>query len=240
MLSAGGMFGAYQAGAWRALAGRFRPDAVIGASVGALNGWAIAGGIHPAELVAMWTDPRLAHMAKLARPPAAGLLDPAPLRGLIGEIFARYTPLVPFAATLVELPGFGLRLVRTPEITPQHLFAATAVPVGYPPVRIAGKLYVDGGLLGALPLWAAAAMGAECAVAVDALPYMPSRVIRYAVRLLRRLAPQPPAARPGDVLRIAPPDSLGSVRQAIHWDPAAITRWIDMGEADARRCFRLE
>ncbi|MBM3775954.1 MAG: hypothetical protein FJW37_12460 [Acidobacteria bacterium] len=51
VLSAGGMFGAYQAGAWRALEGRFRPDLVVGASVGALNGWAIAGGCAPEELV---------------------------------------------------------------------------------------------------------------------------------------------------------------------------------------------
>src|SRR5437667_282201 len=44
VLSGGGMFGAWQAGAWKALASRFQPDLVVGASVGSLNGYAIAGG----------------------------------------------------------------------------------------------------------------------------------------------------------------------------------------------------
>ena len=54
VLSAGGMYGAYQAGAWKALADVFHPDLVVGASIGALTGWAIAGGCHPDELVDRW------------------------------------------------------------------------------------------------------------------------------------------------------------------------------------------
>ena len=42
VLSAGGMFGAYQAGAWKALAPELSPDLVVGTSAGSLNGWAIA------------------------------------------------------------------------------------------------------------------------------------------------------------------------------------------------------
>ena len=53
VLSAGGMFGAYQAGAWNVLSQRFQPDMVVGTSVGALNGWAIAGGCPPDELLTM-------------------------------------------------------------------------------------------------------------------------------------------------------------------------------------------
>jgi len=54
VLSAGGMYGAYQAGAWKELADVFRPDLVVGASIGALTGWAIAGGCEPEELIARW------------------------------------------------------------------------------------------------------------------------------------------------------------------------------------------
>ena len=43
VLSAGGNYGAYQAGAWEVLAPIVEPDIVVGASVGSLNGWAIAG-----------------------------------------------------------------------------------------------------------------------------------------------------------------------------------------------------
>jgi len=42
VLSGGGMFGAWQAGAWSALAPAFQPDVVVGASAGSLNGYAIA------------------------------------------------------------------------------------------------------------------------------------------------------------------------------------------------------
>ena len=80
MLSAGGMFGAYQAGVWKALSPVFRPDVVIGCSVGSINGWAIAGGISGDELIRTWLDPRcadaddaacaVAALARLFRSPA--------------------------------------------------------------------------------------------------------------------------------------------------------------------------
>ena len=50
------MFAAYQAGVWKAVSSAFRPDIVIGASAGALNGWAIAGGCEPDELAARLTE----------------------------------------------------------------------------------------------------------------------------------------------------------------------------------------
>src|SRR5437899_3019990 len=54
VLSGGGLFGAWQAGAWRALSETFHPDLVVGASVGSLNGYAIAGGATPDELAEFW------------------------------------------------------------------------------------------------------------------------------------------------------------------------------------------
>ena len=60
VLSAGGMFGAYQAGAWKELSPYFQPDVVVGTSVGALNGWTIAGGVAPDELLRYWSDESLA------------------------------------------------------------------------------------------------------------------------------------------------------------------------------------
>jgi predicted acylesterase/phospholipase RssA len=60
VLSGGGMFGAWQVGAWRALAGRVRPDLVVGASVGSLNGYAIAGGACSDEHGEFWLVRELA------------------------------------------------------------------------------------------------------------------------------------------------------------------------------------
>jgi predicted acylesterase/phospholipase RssA len=66
------MFAAYQAGAWKVLAARLRPDVVIGASAGALNAWAIAGGAGPEELAAAWLDEAVAEMSRLRLPPRPG------------------------------------------------------------------------------------------------------------------------------------------------------------------------
>src|SRR5208282_1026932 len=60
VLSGGGMFGAWQAGAWATLATRTHFDLVVGASVGALNGYSIACGISPLELRRIWLDPSFA------------------------------------------------------------------------------------------------------------------------------------------------------------------------------------
>ena len=186
VLSAGGMFAAWQAGAWAGLAGRLKPDMVIGASAGALNGWAIAGGITPEELAAAWLN---RDMADLMRPrfPWPTLFDPAPLRRTAGNLFNDYRPCIPFATLLVELPRLRLRLVRGEDMTWRHLAAACSIPGAFPPVRLDGHWYADGGLLGALPLWAAAEMGATRAIALDALPVMPSKAIRFAVRCARLL-----------------------------------------------------
>jgi predicted acylesterase/phospholipase RssA len=63
--------------------------------------------------------------------------------------------------TVVEAPRLRSHIVRGPEISWQHLAATCSIPVVFPPVRIGGKLSVDGGFLGALPLWAAEEMGAR-------------------------------------------------------------------------------
>ncbi len=74
VLSAGGMFGAYQAGAWNVLSNRFKPDLVVGTSVGALNGWAIAGGCSAEELSAMWRNPATGDTMRLHFPFVPGMV----------------------------------------------------------------------------------------------------------------------------------------------------------------------
>ena len=238
VLSAGGMFGAYQAGAWNVLSQRFQPDMVVGTSAGALNGWAIAGGCSPADLLATWRDPATAGTMRLRFPivPWKGCIDPAGLARHVQQWYTRFQPRIPFSATVVEVPR--LRLVRIPHerITPAFLMASCAVPFGYPPVRIDGKLYVDGGLLDILPIWAAAEMGATRVVAVNALPLMPSRTLRAAARVVRWLSPKPAATTtPLDVVVIRPSTQLGSIRDALTWNPERMRQWIQQGEDDAAK-----
>jgi len=67
VLSAGGLFGAYQAGVWAELENTLHPDLVVGASIGALNGWMIAGGASARELIDAWLEPPDARARRLNR-----------------------------------------------------------------------------------------------------------------------------------------------------------------------------
>src|SRR5258706_10048439 len=88
VLSGGGMFGAWQAGAWRTLADVIQPDLVVGASVGSLIGYAIAGGASPEELRQFWGDGDAARLGELDRTTRA-LCD-------------RYRPRCEYAAVITD------------------------------------------------------------------------------------------------------------------------------------------
>jgi len=233
VLSAGGMFGAYQAGAWKALAPVFSPDLVVGTSAGSLNGWAIAGGCSPQDLIDIWLDPRMEKMMRVRWRWSSwkGLWDPEPLYTAARELCEQYRPRIPFALTLTEIPRMRARLVRGEEVTWRHLAASCSVPTGFPPVAIDGRLYVDGGLLDALPFWAAIACGATRAVALDALPEMPSRLVHTAARMGAWIAPRRPWGKGIEILKIA--RKLGSLEDAMRWNAANAHRWIEQGEQDA-------
>jgi len=240
VLSAGGMFGAYQAGVWSALQPVFRPDVVIGCSVGSINGWAIASGISGEGLIRTWLDPRCATLMTPLRPrrPWRGYFDPSPLAEMVQELTSTYTPQVPFALAVTRLPQLRLELLETPNLIWRHVVASCAIPAGFPPVRINGQLYCDGGLLSVMPLWAAPRFGVERAIAVNVLPSMPLRIMRAGVRMIRLLAPREPSIAGVEVLRLGPTHVLGSLHDAITWDPATIRRWIERGQGDAEALIR--
>ena len=111
--------------------------------------------------------------------------------------------------------------------------AACAIPSGYPPVRINGRLYVDGGVLDVLPIWAAAEMGATRVIAVNVLPVMPSRPLRAFLQVVRFLGQKPAPTDGIEVVCICPRAPLGSIRDALTWNAANVRRWIEQGEDDA-------
>ncbi len=219
VLSAGGMFAAWEAGVWKSLSGRFRPDLIVGASAGAWNGWAIAGGCSAGELIDEWMDSATARI---------GLFRAEALQQRARELSLRYQPRIPFGLTVVEVPRLRARLVTGSEITWRHLAATCTIPFGFPPIRIQGRWYVDGGLLGALPLWAAEEMGATRAIAVNALTTLPFRMLHKAMRGRRESGAL-------EVIRIEPSTGLGSLRDAVCWSRANVERWIEQGERDANR-----
>lgn len=110
--------------------------------------------------------------------PGAALLDPSPLEDLIGELFpyeetraaidsgavrafitcatdladGTNTLFVDSADEDLDLkPLPGSKVIRT-QARPENLLASAAIPFLFPPVRIAGRTYVDGGLRQNTPL----------------------------------------------------------------------------------------
>ena len=226
VLSAGGLWAAWEVGAWSVLRECFRPDLIVGASAGGWNGWAIAGGCTPQDLARLWLDPSTGGIMRFGLH-ATGLLQREPLHAKARELLERFQPRVPFALTTVELPALRCHIVRDSEITWQHLAACCAIPFGFPPVEIAGRRYMDGGLRAGLPLWAAEELGATQAVALNVLN-------TPGFRLLHRVMCGKCAGPSLQVVRIEPSSRLGSLRDAVCWSAGNIERWIAQGEQDAK------
>ncbi len=239
MLSGGGMFGAYQAGAWKALSPRIAPDLVVGASVGALNGWLIASGAPPAELERLWLDPSSGQLMTYlrGRAPWQGVFDPRPLENTAKFLTQNYQLRLDLGVALLELPRLRRRLVRNGEVNWRHLVATCSVPGGFAPARIQGRLYFDGGLLEPAPVWAAVEMGATRAIVVNAsrftTPAAVSLALRAGKRVGRLIAPSSVAPQGVEVTIITPRDPLGTMLDGKRWRTDIIRRWIDLGEADA-------
>jgi predicted acylesterase/phospholipase RssA len=236
VLSAGGMFGAYQAGAWEALAENFQPDIVVGASIGCLNGWAIAGGCDPAELSSRWLRLHDIGMHRWRMPANVldGFLDATRMHAWIRDLHASYEPRISYGVVLTDALRMKPRLFTSPGVTWEHLAGSCAIFGVLPQMRIQGRYYTDGGLLEALPVWAARQMGATDIIGINVLPRLPGSVLQGSLQLFRRIAPKPPQL-PADsrVRLLQPATALGNLRESIHWNGSNARKWIEAGRTDA-------
>ena len=171
----GGPFGAHEVGMLRALVERgIAPDLVLGTSVGAINGVAIAADPSPAgaeRLAGMWADmdrgdvftgSLFGRVATLART-RTHLHDIEPLRGLLAEALP--------VARIEELPVRFQCVAASIERACEHWFedgplvdavlASTAVPGLLPPVAVGGEHYIDGGIVNSIPVSRAVQLGAK-------------------------------------------------------------------------------
>jgi predicted acylesterase/phospholipase RssA len=223
VFSGGGIFGAWQAGVWRGLAARLDrpPDLIVGASVGSLNGYAIAGGATADELCDFWREPRARRFRHL--------------EATIRLLMERYPLRAEFALTLTDLAKMKPKIVRGGDVTWKHLAASCAVPLLLPQQRIDGRWYSDGGLLNPLPVWAAVELGATEIVGVQALPEIPSSLLKPFVKGFRGVfGHHPPVPEGVRLVTIEPAETLGSVRDALNWKRENIERWIDQGDEAAK------
>jgi NTE family protein len=173
VLGGGGVLGATQVGMFRALLeSGFRPGLVVGASVGALNGAAIAAAPTTAgvdNLAQLWgsladagmfTDTMLARVSTLARY-RTHLYSSAPLRKLlIAHLPATFEELaVPFQCVAASIEKAGAHWFSSGTLA-DAVLASCAVPGLLPPVQINGEHFLDGGLVHSIPVGRAIALGA--------------------------------------------------------------------------------
>jgi NTE family protein len=175
VLGGGGHLGAYQVGMLRALVERgVRPDLVVGTSVGALNGAALAADpsietVKSLESIWLKLDKEpvfagslFAGAARLARS-RTHLQSGERLRDFV----ERMVPVRSFEELQVRFECVAACIERAAE----HWFssgplvdailASAAVPGILPPVEIDGEHFVDGGIVNSIPVERAVQMGAE-------------------------------------------------------------------------------
>jgi len=182
-LGGGAAYGAAHLGVLQVLAERrIRPALVTGTSAGALVGAAYAGGLSLRTIERLILSADWSTFGRLSLSPRLGLLDTSALAETIAELGG--SPRVEelprrFAAVTTDLVARREVVLATGPLA-DALRASIAVPGLFPPVRVGGRLLVDGGLVANLPIRAARELGADHVIGVrlrpewDRLPFIPS------------------------------------------------------------------
>jgi len=144
------------------------PDMVVGTSAGAVVGALYAAGYSGFDLqkVALQLDEAAIGDWAL---PDRGVIRGEALQNFINRA-VQNRPLeklnFPFAVVATDLQS-GERIVFRSGNTGIAVRASSSVPGVFQPVKIAGREYVDGGLVSPVPVRAARALGADIVIAVD-------------------------------------------------------------------------
>jgi NTE family protein len=182
VLGGGGLKGLSHVGAWQALEeARTRFHGIVGTSIGALIGGCVAGGMGWTDLVPHAFGLRKEDIVRINRRAVwingirqESLFLGAPLREYIEDILPvkRWQDLeVPLQVNAVNLETgqtewFGVG-ANTDVSMVDAIYASAALPVFYPPARMNGGYYVDGGTEHSFPIHRAAELGASGIVGVD-------------------------------------------------------------------------
>lgn len=181
VLSGGGNLGAIQVGILRAVSAEgFRPDLIVGTSIGALNGVVLA--FHPddeglARLARIWSNLRHdlsfaynpLHLLRNAAFKRYCLVDSTFLRRILDEhireddFAAAELPLYVVATNLTQ----GTKHVFVSGRVSDAVLASAAVPGLLCPIDIGGQTYVDGAVIANLDLETAVDAGADEVLAID-------------------------------------------------------------------------
>lgn len=182
VLSGGGAKSAAHVGALKALGEwGLSPGHLVGTSMGAVIGACFAAGLSYDEVLVRVAGVARGDVARIApfgviSPFASHFLRAGPLLQTIANLVParRFSELrVPLTVTATDLETGQLTLFGSggsdaPLI--EALYASCALPVFYPPGRIDGRLYADGGLRAVLPLDVAELFDPDLIFAVNVGP----------------------------------------------------------------------
>jgi NTE family protein len=175
VLGGGGHMGAYQVGMLRALLERgVVPDVVVGTSVGALNGAAVASDPRPdvvdrleEEWLSMvkrgvFAGSLFAGAVNLFRTRTA-MHSNGPLRELIERVIpaSRFEDLrLPFQCVAASIEHAAEHWFTEGSLT-DAILASSAIPGLLPTVEIDGQHFIDGGIVNSIPVGRAVDLGAR-------------------------------------------------------------------------------
>jgi NTE family protein len=191
VFTGGGSRGAVEVGALKAIATRIRPDAVIGTSVGAINGAFYAAGLTPTELERLWLGltsrfvfpinwefiwrpwkaRSISHQENLKR----FLRDNLPV-----ETFEECK--IPLYINATELRTGRSVFFLSGNII-DAVLASAAIPPYYPPRVVGGIEYVDGGVSNVIALDEAKALKCKQVIAVSTYDEQESGQLHNVFRL---------------------------------------------------------
>jgi len=184
VLSSGANMGAVQVGVLRALVEHgVRPDLIVGCSIGALNGAALAhdptvDGV--ARLTEAWTtaDPR-GVLPRPWLPPAVALIrrgESVASRDGLHRLIERSVTATSFADLAVPLHCVATDVEACAEAwfsdgpLVEALLASSAMPAMFPPVTVDGRRYIDGAVVNDVPVGRAVELGARAIYVAEVGP----------------------------------------------------------------------
>lgn len=154
VLSGGGIRGIAHLGVLQALTeAGIKFDRISGTSAGSIVGALFAHGIEPAEILKIFMK---THLYKYIRPAfrAKGLMSLDKIRPLLLE----YIPhdsfeglKIPMVITATNFNECKVAYFTSGELI-NPILASSSIPVFFKPIKIEGKIYIDGGILNNFPV----------------------------------------------------------------------------------------